>query len=239
MQHTKYLAAIGLLIASYPALSSSLPHGQLVIQGGAFYSKPGKSQHININTLIGDQYTVNNNNKSNGLFGLSYLVSGPNMGNVLMSYGISGFYFPKITVNGDIVQENTFANLGYSYGITQVPIYATAKAVLMNHSDQFGLTVDTGIGANLNKTTTLHTWPINGSNALPDGVFSGRSNTDFSAMVGVGLRINHLLGQIPLDCGYRYFYLGKGNFYKRSDEWLNNLSTGDNYAQAILCSVTV
>ena len=239
MQHTKYVTATSLLMVSLQALSSSLPHGQLVIQGGGFYSKPGKSQHINIQTLIGDQYTVSNHNESNGLFGLSYLVSGPNLGNALMSYGVSGFYFPKIKVHGDIIQENMFANLGYSYGITQVPIYATAKAVLMNHADRFGLTVDTGIGANLNQTTTLNTWPINGSNAVPDAAFSDRSHVAFSAMAGVGFRINHVLGQIPLDCGYRYFYLGKGNFYKRSDAWLNTLSTGDNYAQAIICSVTV
>ncbi|KTD44631.1 Uncharacterised protein [Legionella quateirensis] len=42
-------------------------------------------------------------------------------------------------------------------------------------------------------------------------------------MAGVGFRINHVLGKIPLDCGYRYFYLGKGSFYKNNDEWLTTL----------------
>lgn len=239
MQRIKYLTAIGLLATNAHALSSSLPHGQLVIQGGGFYSNPGKSQHININTLVGDQYTVTSKHDTKGLFGLSYLISGPNLGKALMSYGVSGFYFPKMNVNGDIIQENMFANLGYGYSITHVPIYATAKAVVMNHSDQFGLTVDAGIGPNLNQTTTVNNWPINGSSSTSDLVFFGRSNTAFSAMAGVGLRINNAVGQIPLDCGYRYFYLGKGNFYKRSEEWLNTLSTGNNYAQAIICSVTV
>ncbi|MBL7480590.1 hypothetical protein [Legionella bononiensis] len=239
MQRIKCIIAVGLLAINVQALSYSQPQGQLVIQGGGFSSNTGKPQHIYINTLVGDQYTVTSKHDKKGLFGLSYLISGPNFKNVLISYGVSGFYFPKIKVNGDIIQENLFANLGYSYEISQVPIYATTKAVIMNHSDQFGLTVDAGIGPNLIKTKTVNTWPINGSNALPERVFSGRSNTAFSAMAGVGFRINHVLGKFPLDCGYRYFYLGKGSFYKRSDEWLNTLSTGDNYAQAVICSVTV
>lgn len=239
MPRINYFIALGLLASSVQALSSVLPYGQLVIQGGASFSKPGTAQHININTLVGDQYTLSNSNQSTGLFGLSYLIAGPNIANALMSYGVSGFYFPKVVASGEIIQEHLFANLGYSYGIKQVPIYATAKSVVMNQSKQLGLTIDTGIGANFNKTTTVESWAINDSNAVPDRVFSGRSNTAFSAMAGVGFRLNNILGSIPLDCGYRYFYLGKGSFYKRSNEWLNTLSTGDNYAQTIICSVTV
>lgn len=239
MPRINYVIAIGLLASSVQALSAVLPYGELVIQGGASFSKPGTAQHINIHTLVGDQYTLSNSTQSKGLFGLSYLVSGPTLGRALMSYGISGFYLPKVGVRGDIIQENIFANLGYSYGIRNLPLYATAKSVLMHPSDRIGLTIDTGIGANFNKTTTVDSWAINDSNAVADRVFSGRSNTVFSAMAGVGFRINHGLANIPLDCGYRYFYLGKGSFNKRSNEWLNTLSTGDNHAQAIICSLTV
>ncbi|MCL9685313.1 hypothetical protein [Legionella maioricensis] len=239
MPQVKHFTAVSLVCMSFQALSFSPFNGQFVVQGGGFYSNAGKSQHINIRTLTGDQYTVTQSHDQNGLFGLGYLIPGPRVQRVLMNYGVNVFYLPKINVQGTIIQENEFVNLGYSYGIKQVPVYATAKALIMNHSDQLGLTVDAGIGPNFIKTTFVNEWPINNSNAIPDRAFLGRNNTVLTVMAGAGLRINHVFGKAPLECGYRYFYLGKGSFNKRSAEWLNTLTTGSNYAHAVICSVTV
>ena len=74
---------------------------------------------------------------------------------------------------------------------------------------------------------------------LPDNAFSSRSNVVFSATAGLGLRLNNAFGQVPLECGYRFFYLGQGNFNSKSNQLMNTLTTGESYANALICSVTI
>jgi len=47
-----------------------------VVQAGAFSATQGDAQHININGLIGDDFSVNKNTAQNFLLGLGYYFKG-------------------------------------------------------------------------------------------------------------------------------------------------------------------
>lgn len=78
-----------------------------------------------------------------------------------------------------------------------------------------------------------------GSNTIPDHIFSGKTTTGFSVTTGLGIKLNQFFGQAPLECGYRFFYLGKGSFNTQSNEVLNTLNTGSDFANAVTCSITI
>ena len=58
-------------------------------------------------------------------------------------------------------------------------------------------------------------------------------------MAGIGLRLNNIFDKAPLECGYRFFYLGQGQLKMNDNQLLNTVKTGNTYANAIICSVTV
>jgi hypothetical protein len=219
--------------------SYSFLQGHVVVQGGGYWSNQGKAQHIDIVGLIGDDFTVRNNNKGNGLVGLGYFLDGPDMAYLKMSYGINAFYLAKTSVSGTVVQEDVFTNLSYSYNVTHYPVYAVAKATIDLNSTRYALTADTGIGPNFMQTNGFKEHSLDGGITIPDHIFSGRTTTTFSATVGLGIKLNHLLGELPLECGYHFFYLGQGNFHKDTNQVLNALNTGHAYANAAICSVTI
>ena len=57
------------MTAPIPA-SLNLRHGHAVIQLGDYWSAQGETQHINIEDLIGDGFTVSHQYSNNGLVGL-------------------------------------------------------------------------------------------------------------------------------------------------------------------------
>ena len=74
--------------------------------------------------------------------------------------------------------------------------------------------------------------------ACGTGNSAATTTTAFSATAGIGIKLNNVIKTIPLECGYRFFYLGKGHLNTLSDQVLNTLKTGDDYANAIICAVT-
>ncbi|MFI4962747.1 MAG: hypothetical protein ACHP6H_02705, partial [Legionellales bacterium] len=210
-----------------------------MLQAGGFSSNQGREQDINIKFIRGNQYTLNEHNDSNALFGLGYLLAGPEYKPVKTEFGVNAFYLLQTSVNGQIIQEHQFANLAYQYNMTHLPVYALGKATINNASDKLALTFNAGIGPNFIKTSGYKEWAVNGSRTLPDHAFSGTSRAVFSATAGIGVRINQAFGNIPLECGYQFFYLGHGTFNARSDQWLNTLNTGDVYAQALVCGLAI
>lgn len=237
MDAKKNIATLALILLSSQAQSFQFNQSHLIFQAGWFFSHEGKSQNINIQDIRGDRYTVNQGNGNHFLFGLGYLIEGTDNELLRMDYGIDAFYLANTSVKGSIFQEHVFENLAYRYHISHLPIYAVAKATIKNCSTKYALTLDVGVGPNFNKTSQLREWPINGSTAIPESPYSGESHTTFSATVGVGVKINNVFREVPIECGYRFFYLGEGSFRKDNKVWLNTLQTGQNYAQALLCSV--
>lgn len=208
------------------------------LQGGFFGASQGANQHVSIESLIGNRYTVDNNSQISGLAGIGLYFNGYTQERFLFSYGVDLFYLGKTKVQGDIVQEDLFTNLAYQYSIQNLPLYAAAKAIIFTDNPTYDLTLDVGIGPNFMWTSNYQERPLVDF-VIPDRAFRGSNTTTFSATAGVGFRLNNILGPMPVECGYRFFYLGKGHLNRENELYLNSLNTGDAYANALVCSVTV
>lgn len=225
---------------SYLPSKYDLLHGHAVMQLGGYWTSLGKAQHINIEGLIGDTFTITKNGSSNGLVGLGYFVDGPKRGRFDFSYGINTFYMPKTSVSGNVIQEDLFTNLAYGYNVSHFPVYAIVKSSIDLKSPNYALTVDAGIGPNFMNVSGFKEYSLDGGFMLPDNIFSSRSSTQFSATAGIGFKRNQVFGSAPLECGYRFFYLGQGaNFNNTTNQVLSSFSTGAMYGNAIICGITV
>jgi hypothetical protein len=213
---------------------------QILLELGGFITSPGESQDINIAGLVGDHFSVNHTNASNVLLGVGLYVDGLQTQKYRLAYGINAFYLPHTTINGNITQEQLFTNLAYHYTLSNVPVYLDAKAYFKTaYSDKFQITADIGIGPNFIRTSNVNERSLDGGVTIPDQAFSGNRTTAFSATFGLGIVFNNVFRSAPLECGYRFFYLGKSNFDKRSDQLLTRLTTGNNYANALTCAVSI
>jgi hypothetical protein len=219
-------------------LPSSLKHGHAVLQLGGYWSNQGSQQHIDIQDLVGDEFTVTHHNGSNGLVGLGYFIDGQEKERFKIVYGINAFYLAKTGVKGNVTQENLFTNLAYQYNVTHYPVYAMAKSIIKTKSPKHALTLDVGIGPNFMRTSGFAESSLDGV-TIPDTIFSNRTTTTFTATIGAGLRFNQFFGEAPLECGYRFFYLGQGHFNTQTSQVVNALNTGASYANALMCSITV
>ena len=215
-------------------------HPKLSLQLGGFWGSQGADQHINIDGAIGDDFSINHQTRSNGLVGLGYYLDGQQTKYANLFYGINAFYLPRTEINGIVTQESLFANLAYNYFITNWPIYFAAKADVKNkYSDKYNLTLDVGIGPNILNISQFNEQSLDEGTTLPDSIFAGQTMAAFSAMAGIGLKFNQFFGKAPLECGYRFFYLGQGNLRALTNQTLNRLNTGRSYANALMCSITI
>ncbi|WP_412754884.1 hypothetical protein [Legionella donaldsonii] len=235
---SKGIILASLLAITPPSFALDLTKGQKILQLGGYLNHSGKTQFIGIEDLIGDRFTVSKHHDGNLVVGLGYLFNHPVKKAIQLSYGINVFYLTKTQVKGQVIQEDLFENLAYKYGLSHVPVYAAAKASIDNPANHYGITFDSGIGVNILTTSSFHEESLDGI-TLPDHAFSGHSQVTFSAMAGFGVKMNNVFGHAPLECGYRFFYLGQGKFKKQTNQLLNNLSTGPSYANALICSVVV
>ncbi len=220
-----------------PIHSHTLTTGHPVLQLGAYENTQGKSQHINIDSLIGNYFTVSKHHSSNGLVGVGYYLNGPQKQNINLNLGINFFYLPKTAVTGTIIQEGLFENLSYIYNVTHYPVYAIAKAQLTQYAHP--ITLNLGVGPNFMKTSHVLEHSLDGGLTIPERMFSGKSTITASATAGAGIQFNHVLGKTPMECGYQFFYLGQSNFNPRSNQILNTLSTGHTYANALMCAIKI
>lgn len=223
--------------AFLPNFNSHCSH--MIFQVGGFDSYSGRAQNIYIDGLIGDYFTVSDHHQQNFLLGAGYFIDGINQNNFNFMAGIDAFYLANTKVQGIIFQENLFANLDYQYKITNYPIYLAAKTSLNSGIIGDNIMIDLGIGPNIIQISGFNEGSLNGGITIPDRAFSGNTSVAFSATAGIGVQFNHLLGYIPLEIGYRFFYLGQGNLNKINTQIINDLNTGSNYANAIVASVVL
>ena len=222
------------------AFPFDLKHGDTVLQVGGFVSTSGKAQHIDINGALGDDFSVHDRNDSNALLGLGYWLNGGESSLWHLSYGLNAFYLGKTQITGEITQESLFTNLAYRYNINHFPVFALAKASLNSQQNKnYSFSFDAGVGPNFLYTSHYHDYSLDGGMTLPDRAFSGKHETVFSATAGVTIKINQFSKVYPFECGYRFFYLGQSELRRNTDQLLNTLKTGHNYANALICSVTV
>lgn len=209
----------------------------LILELGGFYGTQGKAQEINIVSLVGNRYTVKSRHSGNGLVGFGLLLDGPKLSRFDLSYGANVFFLGTTSTKGYIVQEHRDTNLSYTYRIQNIPLYFMAKGITETGQEQFKFVLDAGIGPNFIQTSDYNEVALT-SFTVPDNGFKGQSSAAFSATVGVGFRYS-TLSKAPLECGYRFFYLGQGEVARNNELLLNSLRTGNNYANALICSVTI
>ena len=147
------VATMGYAGMSFAFDRPTLPIGHPSVQLGGYLASQGSPQFININGLVGDQYTVTSGTNGNFIAGAGYFFDGKpyslwSHADIPWSFGVNFFYLAKTSVDGDVVQENLFTNLGYDYHITHYPLYAMAKTTLKPSWAPYGLTFDVGIGPN-------------------------------------------------------------------------------------------
>lgn len=238
MDIKKIKLLIALLVLSPSALAFDIKNGDAVIQFGNFWSSPGYAQDIYIKGLVGNQYTYNSSkqNISTGLVGLGYYVDGFFREQFFVKYGINAFYLANTTVTGTIIQEHLYPNLAYSYAVTNYPIYLAAKAQV-DKSTQYNMTVDLGIGPNIVQTSQYKERSLD-QITIPSKTFTPNTAAVFSFTAGAGIKINNVFGSVPLECGYRFFYLGHSTFNKSTDQITNTLRTGNTHANAVICGLT-
>jgi len=234
----KFAAPLALLLASTHTYAAYRLPGHFLIEGGGYYSTSGQNEDVFITGLIGDRFTVTNHNDTNTIFGFGYLFDGYQNGRFGIDYGINVFYLAKTKVSGTITQEFLFTNLAYKYYVSHLPVYLFAKAYVKTNCEKLAVTFDAGIGPNFMSTNLYADSSLDGE-TLPDNAYMGNfSSTTFSGMVGVGIKYN-VMNQVPVELGYRYFYLGEGYFNPRTSQILTQLKTGTNTAQALILTVSV
>lgn len=211
-----------------------LAKNEFSIQIGGFSKVLEKSRTIFLQgNLVGNQYIDNSVSTFKGLIGLSYMLEGPNLGYHSIKYGIDAFYLGRTSSNGYIVQEHQFTNLNYHYRIRNIPIFLAVKTVMNTPHDKIKLAVDLGVGPNFMRVSNYYEEALN-DYTIPDNAFSAQNNVTFSTTVGASVRFQH-----SIELGYRFFYLGQGQFNKKNEQVISTLNTGNVYANAFVFTIVI
>jgi opacity protein-like surface antigen len=112
------------------------------------------------------------------------------------------------------------------------------KSIINLNDDRYNITMDVGIGPNIIQANNLTERSLDDGITQPDHIFSSQTSVAFSATAGVGIRFNNVSGHIPIEIGYRFFYLGQGNLNKVSSQATNTLKTGNSYANALVITIS-
>jgi hypothetical protein len=219
------------------SLATNFNLENVVVQLGGYQGIQGQSQHINIPTLIGDDFSVNNRHNGNVLIGLGYYFDGQTWPAYQVSYGLNLFYLPQVEVNGNVTQEGVFTNLSYQYNMSNLPIYAIVKGIFNTASTNYDIAIDAGIGPNFMSLTGFKEMPLT-SFSVSDHPFKNATDVTLSATLGLNVRMKHLVPAHIVECGYRFFYLGEGHL-SHTMEVSSSLSTGNTFANALICSLTL
>ena len=229
-----FIAILGAIVHFNTILASDC--GCPVLQLGGFTTTLGRSQHINIEGLIGDDFSVKRSSHQNFLIGLGYYFYGLDLAQTRFLYGINAFYLGPTKVKGKVTQEDLFTNLAYHYSRANYPIYFATKAFICCGRD-YDVVIDLGIGPNIARTRGFKERSLDGGITIPDHIFKGKSVWKFSATAGIGWRMNNVLGNLSVEIDYRFFYLGQGELKKINNQVKNSLYTGHSYANAILFTI--
>lgn len=209
--------------------------GHFLAQIGGYWASQGKSQDLALaEGLVGNRYSIQTHNQGSGLVGLGYLLDGPMIYNRFpISYGIDTFFLGQTSYKGYIVEEFQYTTLSYRYKIQHIPLYFVAKTLVNTKSDKFKLAFDAGIGPNFMRASHYNDF------TYLDNAFDDRNNVAFATTVGASIRFSNDAQQLPIECGYRFFYLGQGEFTIANHQVKSSVKTGTNYANALICSITI
>lgn len=235
LKFVSFLTISSVFATAYAHNLDQITEGDIYLQGGVFFASGNDSQDIGITGLIGNEYTTDNHDNSNALIGLGYFFDITQVEHFLLQLGVNAFYFFETNYQGDIIQEQMFHNLSYSYDVNHLPVYLALKGIFNHEDERLGLTFDVGIGPNFIRTSDYQEQPLDNI-TIPDNAFSGKTTTQLSAMAGVGIIVYDVVASVDLELGYRFFYLGEGEFNAQNPAYENELKTGALNANAIILS---
>ncbi|CDR34872.1 hypothetical protein [Criblamydia sequanensis] len=239
MRYKSSLKLLAIIVSFLiPSVSLASCCFETLIQLGVFSAHQGKSQHVDIEDLIGDQFTVDKHSGQNLLFGLGAYLEGLRIRETRILYGINAFYLAPTKVKGKVIQEDLFANLSYQYYRSNYPIYLATRA-LIGCCSSYDLILDLGLGVNIASTHGFKERSLDGGITESDKIFSGKTKAAFSATAGLGWRFNHLFRNFSLEIDYRFFYLGEGKLKRINSQVINSLSTGNSYANALFFTISI
>lgn len=235
--NNKYTALLGLHALKIPRYHS---FPTLTVSAGGFRSNPKSSQLVAIQGGEQNYYQAYDKQVYDGLVGVGVYMTDNNAqkDRLQMAYGINAYYLANTSVKGYVVQDTSFSNLSFQYTVTHFPIYVASRAIIPYEKHQLDFTVDLGIGPNFMVTSGYNEKRIY-PYSVPDNTFSGTTTGTLSATFGVGIRKHNLQGRFPIDCGYRLYYLGRGALTPNSSQVVDNLLTGNVFANALLCTVMI
>ncbi|MGV3740580.1 MAG: hypothetical protein ACO1N3_04750 [Gammaproteobacteria bacterium] len=213
-------------------------HPKVGIFVGPTINKQGQAQDVPVLGCLGDSLSVSRPHVTGGIVGLAIYADslGFEMDNYSLKYAFSTYYLSPTTVQGEVTQEQLVTNLNYSYKLTNVATYAGLRLINLMDGKRCNLTFDVGVGVNQVSTNFFIETPKIAI-ALPDNAYRSNSKNQFSFMAGTGFQIQNVLGKSPLGCGYTFLYLGEGEIPSINPRMPSSLTTGKNYANAIMCSV--
>ena len=198
----------------------------------------GEAQHVDIEGVIGDYFSIEDGKINGGIIGFTHYLESKEFDSdhFSLDYTLSVFYFPEKRVSGFVTQENLVTNLDYEYTLANVGSYVGIRVMNNRDASRFNYAFNLEFGmvqiitdGFVERSLTPY--------SVPDFIFKGKTTSSFSANTGVAARLNDVFGGNTLECGYRFFYLGKGSLATRNDRVANGLSTGQNYTNAFLCSL--
>ncbi|MCH9756549.1 MAG: hypothetical protein K0U37_05095 [Gammaproteobacteria bacterium] len=199
---------------------------------GGFFSHQGVEQHINLNGLVGNDYSPTRRNSGNVIVGVGLLRPGTSYKTVDFEYGVQLYYLSGTTTSGVISIENVLPNLSYSYTTTFLPLYANVKANIETQFDKTKLTLDVGVGPDFMTLTRYREAPRTAA-TIPNSFYSRQTKTQFATLFGVGLKSDKFADGGSLEIAYKFFYLGQSKFTPNNNQVLNSLNTGSVFANAI------
>jgi hypothetical protein len=194
------------------------------------------AQSIKVNSSTWYQYYPTDQQKINLLVGLGAYRNAFEKGNYLVDYGVNAYYFLNNYVNGNIFVNQNRKNYEFSYTYYNIPVYASLKAEANTKMERLSVVGDFGIGPNFSQTSNIKETSIV-PGAIPLNPFNGKSQVNFSLMLGAGVKFKNVLKFNAIECGYRFFYLGTGGFENTNLAVQNSLTTGIDYQNALLFSI--
>ena len=209
---------------------------QFGLLAGVYLGTQGTGQHVAIDGLVGDYYSVTNPTVNGGIVGLSYYINSLALDNseYELQYSISSFFLSSTNVGGYVTQENIVTNLKYQYNLSNIAGYLGVKLRKLNEDSRFNGAFDLGLGFNRIEASKFYETSLT-SYTLPDYFFTFAHSYEFSVMTGLGLRLENAFGKNPWECGYRFFYLGQGQLDPINTLISKGLKTGHNYANVFAC----
>ena len=209
---------------------------KLALFGGGAWILHGQNQTINIDSAASDYFSVNHTNSNTGIVGAGFYLDNLELRNkrFTVQYTATAFYLPVTRIFGSGTLGETASNFTYDFSVGYLPTLFGLKFTDKPVEKPYHVTIDLGLGFD-----TLFVSGFHGTNVVPPTVpdyFAKNTDYSLAATAGVGFKVYPSAYSIPIEIGYRFFYLGQGHLPAIYPA-LGPLGTGYNYANVVMLTL--